>query len=161
MSRITRFGIQALASLALALSAAPLVRPAEPTRYEYAYCMGIAGNPRVEVISPVYKRLPEGVYEDGPSSFTNTVRRKFGTGVREAGCIYAPTAAEAEAKRKELIDGVTKALGPQGVMRYLAEAESDRALTPLQATSPATGLGTALRYLRRLPHRGCDDLGCG
>lgn len=108
-------GRKTLLSLIIALLMSAQSHAEGATRLEYAYCTGIAGNPRVQVVSPVFQRLRQGAYENGPSTFENTVQKKFGTGVREAGCLYSATAAEAEAKRKALIDGVTKALGPQAV----------------------------------------------
>ena len=71
MSRIARSASQALISLAISLSAFTLASAeAPPTRYEYAYCVGIAGNPRVEVFSPVFQRLPESVPQRGRTWFT-------------------------------------------------------------------------------------------
>jgi len=135
MGRVARSAGEALVSVAMSLLGFTFANA--QSRYEYAYCMGVAGNPRVEVVTHVFRRLPEGVQERGPS-FQNTVAAKFGTGVREAGCIYAPTAPEAEAKRQELIDGVTKAMGPQSVVviDWTPHGESPPKPAPPTSTAP-------------------------
>jgi hypothetical protein len=129
MSRIIRFAGQALASLAIALLAVIPSRADAPVQYDYEYCFGIAGNPRVEVVTPVFHRRV-GVYAGGPSSFVNVVQAKFGTGLREPGCQFFATSAEAEAKRRELIDTITRDLGPQGV--YELNWTPDAAPAPQQ-----------------------------
>lgn len=138
MVRFTRSASQALASFAIALSAVTPSRADEPAQYDWEYCYGIAGNPRVEVVSPVFHRqAQDGVYAGGPSSFVNTVGRKYGTRVREAGCSYFPTAAEAQAKRRVLIDTITRNLGPQGVYEIDWKPQAAPAPQPKPA-APAT-----------------------
>lgn len=113
MIRFSRAG-PVLVFLGMTLSAVAPVRADQPLRYDYGFCMGIAGNPRVEAISPVFHRLAGGAPEGG-RSWVNTVNDRYHTGVRESGCSYFPTAAEAEAKRRELIDTITRNMGPAGV----------------------------------------------
>lgn len=139
MSRSTRFASQALASLAIALSAVAPSRAETPLRYDYAFCVGVAGNPRVEAVSPVFHRLPDGVHERG-RSWVNTVDDRYHTGVREPGCMYFPTAAEAEAKRREIIDTITRNVGPQGVVEidWKPQAEPAPQPKPAAPAAPAT-----------------------
>ena len=139
MSRITRSASQALMSLAIALSVVTLASAeAPPTRYDYEFCVGIAGNPRVEVFSPVFHRgATDGVSAGGNSSFVNVVGKKIRTGVREAGCSYFPTAAEAEAKRREIMDEIIKNLGPQAVVVIDWKPQGGPAPQPKPA-APAT-----------------------
>lgn len=124
------------AVLAIVLLAVTPLHAEAPVRYDYAFCMGIAGNPRVEVISPVFHRLPDGAYEKG-RNWINTVADKYHTGVREGGCSYFPTAAEAEAKRRSIIDEIRKNLGPQGVDELDWKPQAAPAPQPKPATPAA------------------------
>jgi len=114
MSRITRSTSQALVLLAIALFAVPPSRADEPVHDNYQFCYAVAGG--VEVMSPVFHwPVPYGVREGQSSSFANAVYQKYGKGVAQPGCEYFTTAAQAEARRRVIVDTITKNLGPQGV----------------------------------------------
>jgi hypothetical protein len=96
-------------------------------------------HPHVEVVSPVFHApAPYGVYEGGSSSFANTVDRRYGTGVREPGCQYFATSAEAEAKRRQLIDTITRNLGQHGVYELNWRPDAAPAPQPKPAAPAAT-----------------------
>jgi hypothetical protein len=128
MSCIIRFASQTLASLAIVLSAVTASRADQPGHDIYQFCVGAV--PRVEVVSPVFHSpAGYGPYDGGSSSFANTVYRKYdGVRVREPDCPIFATSAEAEAKRRELIDTITRNLGPQGV--YELDWKPDAAPAP-------------------------------
>jgi hypothetical protein len=126
------------------LSAVTASRADEPVHHTYQICFAIAGVPHVEVVYPVFHvPAPYGAYDGGSSSFVNTVNSKYGTGVREPGCQYFAISADAEARRRELIDTITRNLGPQGVYEFNWKPHAAPAPQPKPAApaAPATPQG--------------------
>jgi hypothetical protein len=72
------------------------------------------------------------------------LKRRFNTTYpRNEGCSMAPTAAEAQAKRQQLIDGITKAMGPQGVVVLDWIPEGATALPGGPGPTPISAQATA------------------
>ncbi len=113
MTRITRTAGCTLALVVLSLSAFTAAH-AQTERYNYGYCYGIGGPPRVEVITRAFALGPEGVSGSASIMLSNAVFKRYGR-LRENGCSMYPTAAEAEAKHRELIDQIVGNLGSAAV----------------------------------------------
>lgn len=132
----------------------PIAAPShvdEPVGYQYGFCWALAGRP-VDIVSPVFHGPRITVYQGGNSSFAYVTGEKFGR-ARELDCVYAPTAAEAEAKRRQLIDDAIKSWGPKGV--YLLDWKPQAAPPPnpeprpaAQSTPPASNAVTASATLK-------------
>ena len=113
MTRITCTAGCALALGLLSLSAVTAAH-AQTGRYNYGYCYGIGGPPRVEVISRAFVLGPEGVSGSASIALSNAVFKRYGL-LREHGCSMFATAAEAEAKHRELVNQIVGNLGPDAV----------------------------------------------
>jgi hypothetical protein len=81
----------------------PAIAQSEPSRY--AFCYGLAGNPRGEHFTRAFKMGPSG----SQPGFTNYLHKKYGGYVtQEIACQYYPSAAEALTERQKLIDEALK-----------------------------------------------------
>lgn len=118
MSRIARSASFALAPFLVWLSAlAPASAQGNPNRDDYGYCQGVAGtNPSVEFVTQTFKLGKQNLGGRHAAYMAELKRRFNETFPRETGCSMSQTAAEAQAKRQELIDGVKNAMGPQSVV---------------------------------------------
>src|SRR4030095_9549889 len=115
-------------------------------RYDYGYCYGIAGRPRLEDVTRVFVLGPENLPAAngiGDPGYQAEIKARFNDVFpQQTGCSMAPTLKEAEVQRQALIDGVPKALGPHPivVLGWLprgATALSGDAATPSLSPAPA------------------------
>lgn len=153
MARIARTTGCALALVLLSLSAFTAAN-AQTERYDYGYCVGVAtsGGRHVQIVTRAFVVGPAGIpgsARDG--GLDNAVYKTYGP-LRETGCLMSTTAAEAEAKQRELVDQVAKALGPDSVVvvnwipkgaTALSAAVLEKTPAPAKPATPAPAASPA------------------
>ena len=117
MTRITRIAGCALALAFLSLAAFTAAH-AQTERYNYGYCTGAgkSSGRHVQIVTRAFVVGPAGIPNSGrDGGLGNAVYNTYGP-LRENGCIMSLTAAEAEAKQRDVVDQVSRNLGPDSVV---------------------------------------------
>ena len=117
MTRITRIAGCALALAFLSL-AAFTVAHAQTERYNYGFCTGAgkSSGRHVQIVTRAFVVGPAGIPNSGrDGGLGNAVYNTYGP-LRENGCIMSLTAAEAEAKQRDVVDQISRNLGPDSVV---------------------------------------------
>jgi len=140
MTRIIRIAGYALALAILSLAAFTAAN-AQTERYNYGYCVGAAtsGGRHVQIVTRAFVVGPAWRMDSASAGLGNAVYKTYGP-LRETGCLMYLTAAEAEAKQRELVDQISKNLGPDSVLvlNWIPEgATALSAAVPEKAPTPA------------------------
>ena len=117
MTRITRIAGCALALAFLSLSAFTVAH-AQTERYNYGFCTGAgkSSGRHVQIVTRAFVVGPAGIPNSGrDGGLGNVVYNTYGP-LREDGCIMSLTAAEAEAKQRDVVDQISRNLGPDSVV---------------------------------------------
>ena len=164
MTRIIRIPGRALALAVLSLSAFTAAN-AQTERYNYGYCVGAgkSGGRHVQIVTRAFVIGPAGIPGSArDAGLGNAVYNTYGP-LRENGCIMSLTAAEAEAKQRDLVDQVSRNLGPDSVVVVNWIPERTTALSaavkkpepaaakptaPAPVAAPAPAADTAVKYDR-------------
>lgn len=119
----------ALVAIVLSLSA-----PAQAQTLKYAFCYGLAGNPRVENFTPVFEIEPGARQDSMTEAFRSYLYRKYVRfTTQENACPQFATAAEASAERQKIM-GMS---APYKVVELDWTAPSDVATSAAAAAAPS------------------------